>query len=524
MVNQAINRGIKSVNYMLTAPTGGLNARDNLDVMQENEAIVMDNYYPAETKVCLRGGYRAYALNNENVKIETLMEFHHQNSDRLFACGGGNIWDVTSSASVTMLSDGHSYNDWQYIQFKERLIACNGYDDPLTYYEQTEGNWGWEPLNVTGTGLNPKLLVNVTMSKQRLFYVQRNSLKCWYSENAGEVQGKLIELDFSTLVTRGGHLQAIASWTVDGGQGIDDMTVFLTSEGEALIYKGNDPSNANDWSLSGKYYISRPIGYRCTMQYQGDVIIICEDGYVPLSKALPLAQSGLSAVAYSDKIRGLVLERVKNNRNRKGWQGIIYPRGGYAIFNVPVHEQFEQHVVNMNSGAWCRFTQIRSLCWGLLNGRLYFGTANGVYLFDEGYSDNGIHICGVVKQAYSALGSNRLKKIQMLNPRTKSSTKFALCVYTNMDFDDKDRDYQENIGSSGITKWSDGNMGRTLWSTFANPTGTKWATLKGTIRSQWICNCASGFKASVVFKTKTRGNLIEWYNTGVIYEQGNGIL
>ena len=77
MEKQAVNRGGRSYNYTLPAPTGGLNARDSLDMMSETDAIVMDNYYPSETKVCLRGGYRSYALNNTDTAIETLMEFRH---------------------------------------------------------------------------------------------------------------------------------------------------------------------------------------------------------------------------------------------------------------------------------------------------------------------------------------------------------------------------------------------------------------------------------------------------------------
>ena len=66
MANQTINRGGRSHNYTLPAPTGGLNVRDGLDTMSETDAIVMDNYYPSETKVCLRGGYRAYALTTKS--------------------------------------------------------------------------------------------------------------------------------------------------------------------------------------------------------------------------------------------------------------------------------------------------------------------------------------------------------------------------------------------------------------------------------------------------------------------------
>ena len=117
------------------------------------------------------------------------------------------------------------------------------------------------------------------------------------------------------------------------------------------------------------------------------------------------------------------------------------------------------------------------------------------------------------------MGTPNLKKIQLLNPRTKSSTQYALVIYTNMDFEERKVGYQENIGSSGMTKWDVAE-----WSSLDNPIGTKWATLRGKIRSQWIANSATGFKASIVFKTKTRGNLIEWYDTGVRYEQGSGIL
>ncbi len=523
MANQTINRKGRSYNYTLSAPTGGLNVRDSLDTMQETDAIVMDNYYPAETKVCLRGGYRAYKLNEGDVKIETLIEFHHAEGDRLFACGNGKMWDISSTAEEKEVGSGYASNAWQYAQFKERLIACNGYDAPVSWQKNDDGEWEWVEAAFTADGVNVEKLINVAVSKQRLFFVEHNSLKFWYSEEAGEVQGKLLEFDLSTQVSRGGHLQAIACWTQDGGQGIDDLTLFITSEGEVLVYAGSDPSSADDWSLKGKYYVSRPIGYRCVLQYQGDVVMISEEGYIPLSRVMPLAQAGVSCQAYSDKIRGLVLERAKDNKNLAGWQGIIYPRGGYALFNVPVREQFEQHVVNLGSGAWCRFTNIRSLCWGMLNGRLYFGSNSGVYLFDEGYSDNGLHIMGNIHQAFSGFGSGNLKKIQMINPRTVSSTKFALNIYINADFDDSELSYLENVGNTGLTKWAAGDV-HTKWSCLRSPKGTKWSTLKGAVYNRWICSSATAFKGSVVFKTKTRGNLIEWYNTGIRYEQGGGIL
>ena len=146
-------------------------------------------------------------------------------------------------------------------------------------------------------------------------------------------------------------------------------------------------------------------------------------------------------------------------------------------------------------------------------------------LFDDGYSDNRAFIEGQVEQAYSNLGSANIKKVQLLNPRTKSANPYALVVYTNTDFADTTLDFEENIGYSGLTKWGTKAYPTNVkWSSFAHPSGVKWATLQGSIRSQWIGNSATGFKFSLVFKTRTRGNLIDWYNTGVRYEEGLGII
>ncbi len=516
MQQRATNRGNTSTNYTLPAPIGGLNVRDSLDTMDEKDAIVMDNYLPTETKVLLRKGYTSYAPLGET--IHTLIEYKKPSYERFFACGGGKVWNISSKENIEEIASGFNNNDWQYCQFKDRLILVNGYDKPQTFYV-SDGEEHWEEAAFEGSNLLSQKLINVTVSKQRLFFVEKGTLSAWYSQGAGEVQGTLVKFDLSSIFKKGGELLAVACWTQDAGQGMDDLTVFITSEGEVAVYTGNDPGDASDWSLRGVYQMSRPIGHRCTMQYQGDVVIISEDGYIPMSKALSLDKANASQVSFSDKIRGLVLERTKTGRNKFGWQSVIYGRGGYAVFNVPVSEQFEQHVVNVNTGAWCRFTGIRAFCWGLFSDRLYFGSDTGVFLFDEGYADNGMHICGVVEQAYSNLGNPNLKRIQLINPRTKASAKYALVVYTNMDFDSQDKAYAENIGTVGITKWN-----KVKWSTLAKPIGTKWATLKGKIRSQWIGNSATGFKASVVFKTKTRGNLIEWYDTGFRYEQGSSIL
>lgn len=518
MLNHLQNRTSKSINYTLPSPVGGLNVRDSLDAMPAEDAIVLDNYIPQETKLALRKGYTIYAKTD--TKFMTLAAYKKYNEPRFIGISDGTAYNLTSKKYITPYG-GISWQNsrCQTVQYKDRLYFMNGTDCPKVFYvndnsEDIFTDWGFY-----GEGLTPEKIITGTVSKQFLWFVEKGSMKIWYAAEAGNVSGELKCFDLSNVARFGGHIMAVCSWTLDGGQGMDDLTVFITSEGEAIVYSGINPNSANNWELRGIYKISRPIGYRCAMPYQGDIIVITEEGYLPLSKVLPLNQAAQSSMAFSDKIRGLILNRTSVSKNKDGWQGIIYPKGGYALFNVPVSRNFEQHVINLNTGAWCRFTNIKSLCWEMFEGHLYFGSDYGVYLFDDGYSDAGNPICGEVHQAFNNLGFDGLKKIQLLNPRTKSSTHYALVIYTDMDFEERKSSFAENFGNSGITKWNEA-----VWSHLKNPIGTKWQTLKGVTRSQWIANSSTGFKAGIVFKTKTRGNLIEWYDTGVRYECGNGIL
>lgn len=517
MQQRNVNRANKSVNITIPAPMGGLNARDSLDTMSPQDAIVMDNYYPGDTKVTLRPGFSMHC--ELNAAVHTLFEYKGENKNNLFAIAEDSCYDVSSYEAIKFDDVTFNSDVCQTFQYKDRLFIMNGADTPKVLY-QGSPNFVLEDWAFSATNLTDSTIVSGAVSKSRVWFIQKGSLKVWYSSNAGDITGTLKSFDFSQIARFGGSLVAIANWTQDGGQGIDDLTVFLTSEGEALIYSGYDPDNASNWVLRGSYKISKPIGYNCILPYQGDVIIITEDGYLPLSRALPLGQANTSQVAFSDKIRNLVLEKTKYGKSKSGWQGIIYSRGGYAIFNVPYNTSYEQHVVNLNTGAWCRFTGIDSRCWSLHNDYIYFGGRNGVYHYDDGYSDDTLQIAGHIEQAYTDFGSPNLKRVQMINPRTKAFTAYGLTIYLNMDYNERNLDYVTDIsGNEKRTKWNE-----VKWSSLAHPSGTKWACLRGTPRSQWVAISATGFKASIVFKTKTRGNQIEWYDTGLRYQNGSGII
>ena len=514
------NRRVKSADFILPAPVGGLNKRDPLVRMDLTDAIEMDNYMPTENSVELREGYERYVRLGDfsnTKKIETLACYNTAEHKKMIAVFDGKAFDVSTTTATQYQNVSFTKSRCQTVQYRGHLYFMNGVDKPKVYYIDDENiehfeNWGFE-----GEDLPENQIVSGGVSHEFLWFVEKKSTRAWVSSVAGNVAGSLECFDVAQVLKWGGELQNVFNWTIDGGQGIDDYTCLLSSEGEVLIYKGYNPNDADHWSLVGSYKLSKPLGFQCVLPYRGDVVVMTEDGYLPLSASLSLNNAGFSSVAFSDKIRGLVLERAKLYQFQEGWQALIYGKKGFAIFNVPIGNSFEQHVININTGAWCKWTNIRAFCWCIYDSNLYFGSDNVVFKFGNVHSDDGLPIEAEVEQAYADMGTNTLKKIALIKPRIKSSKDFKLMIWTNMDFEQRNLDYYVNIGGvqNEVPKWGTNSK----WG------NVKWGSLQThQMQGQWLANNATGFKASVVFKTKTAGNKIEWFETGLRVEKGTGVL
>lgn len=89
----------------------------------------------------------------------------------------------------------------------------------------------------------------------------------------------------SAALSRGGHLVAMASWTVDSGSGAE-MTISSSSlpEGEVVVYSGTDPTSLTDFKFIGTYF-GTPIGKKCFTKYGGDLLaLFTQTGLYPFQK------------------------------------------------------------------------------------------------------------------------------------------------------------------------------------------------------------------------------------------------
>lgn len=499
---QRIGNVTKVRGYSVPAPVGGLNARDSLDAMKETDAIQMDNWYPAPSYCEVRRGHSEHATGLTD-PVETLMSWRGLSSAKLFAAADDSIFDVTGggavgAAAVTSLTNAR----WQHVLYSTSaatyLYIVNGADAPRHY-----NGSAWASPSLTGSGLTVANLIHVHAFKRRLFFVEKGTLNAWYLP-VDSIAGTLTKIDLGPHCLRGGYLMAMGTLTLDGGDGVDDLAVFVTSQGEVLIFSGTDPSSANSWQISGRYEIGVPIGRRCLLKWGGDLIILTVDGFQLMSRYIISNRDDRSA-SLSDKIEHAVGEVARTYQSNFGWQAIHYPKGSWLLFNVPQSTSGSdafQYVMNPTTGAWCRFTGMDANCWEIHEDSLYFGGDTAVYKADDGLSDNGDNIQTVVRPAFSYFGARGArKKFNMVRPVLATDGAVNVAVRVNVDFEDKDP-----TTTSSFTPSDGGTWDVALWDV------TPWATTE-TISKRWLTTFGLGDNATLKMVADLKNGTLKWLST-----------
>ena len=261
------------------APVGGWNARDSYAAMGASDAVILENFFPLPYAVSLRKGFTEWVTGITD-PVETVLQYRPPTGNgELFAAAGANIFDVSSSGAVGAAEvSALTSAQWQYINFSvggtAYLYAVNGADKPLLYNGAT-----WTPIDGASvpavTGVTTTTLANINIHKTRVWFCENGTLKAWYLPT-NAVGGAALALDLSNLCQRGGYLVTMATWSYDNGRGMDDYAVFVTSEGEVIVYQGTDPASSATWSLVGVYAIGTPLGRRCAVKYGGDLLLISQ--------------------------------------------------------------------------------------------------------------------------------------------------------------------------------------------------------------------------------------------------------
>ncbi len=500
------------------APIGGWNARDALASMAPTDAVSLVNWFPRPSYVEFRGGSASHATGMTGNGKTLLVHNKLTGSNQLFAATAAGIYNVSSAGVVGAAVLPRTNGQHQWVQFGDGTnnwtIAVNGVDDPA-YYDGT--TWtavdeGTSPALTGYTGNAVEQFISVNVFKGRLFFIPRASLSFWYLA-AGAAGGALTQFNLAGEAKKGGYLMAMATWTKDGGDGLDDFAVFFTSEGEAIVYQGTNPGAANTWAKVGSYTIGKPLGRRCVVQYGGECVVLTENGTFPLSALL---QSGeeRAKFALSYKIQNAFTDAARAYGGVFGWKAITFPAYDALLVNVPQSEDgtHEQYVMNTLTKAWCKFTGWHAEDFAVFNGELYFTRGTAVYKAWTGVSELGANIDFYGKQAFQDFGDSRLKQCEMFMPFLTVSGNVAYGADIDVDFED-----DEMTGSISYTVNSGAQWDVSRWDEASWASGMELVKLWSS-PSEW-----QGRYLSTKIKISSNALTCQWTASSLVYQPGTGI-
>ena len=502
--------------YSFSAPVAGWNARDALASMKINEAIHLVNWFPKPSYVEIRGGSSDHATGMTGTGKTLATHNTLSGANQMFCLTASGVYNVTSAGAVGSSLAARTNGKHQWVNFGDGttnyLILCNGVDKPLYYDGAT-----WTAVDgITSpalTGVTSTDLISPMVFKGRLMFIQKSSLSFWYLA-AGAAGGALTRFPLDGEAVRGGYLMAAANWTFDGGDGGDDYAVFVTSEGEAIIYKGTNPSSAADWLKVGSYFIGKPLGRRCLIKAGGDLLILTQNGAFPLSAALQSTSIDYR-MALSFKIENAFTDQARSTGTTFGWEAVVYPAQAALIVNVPIVEdgEHEQYVMNTITKAWCKFTGWNAEDFAIFNGELYFVIGTKVVKAWTGTADGDNEIVAYAKTAFSYLGTpGKLKQIKMF--RTVLSINGQMTFLTDVDVD-----FQDNP-ITGTATYS--VVSGALWDV-AKWDEAYWASGLEVVKNWTSPADNTGYCVAGKIKVNTNSLTVQWMANDIMYEVGGGL-
>lgn len=418
--------------------------------MPAGSAVLLDNWFCEADSVRPRRGSVLHASGLGAAPVETLMAFEAAGQKRLFAACGPSILDVTPDAQtgkvepIPVLGNCASAR-WQHLVFTvtggPQLLAFNGAGAPIRFDGAEWSTLAFTLAPVGGTGpdapFNASGLVGACSYADRLFLIEKDSTTVYYPP-VDSFQGSLGRLQVGGDFARGGSIAAIGRWTHDAGQGLQDMLVVVSDQGELVAYQGTNPSNPDAWSHAGRFDIAKPVGRRCLVKLGADLGVLTQDGLQPLSKIMTLDRAVADKAALTANIRTAIRDATTRFGGNFGWQVHAHRERSMLLVNVPraVGTVSDQYVMNIATGAWSRFTGLPALCWASFDGALFFGALNGrVVRTDTGYGDLGKPTAYPLVSAFTAIkGRGSLKQAKMMRAVVMANVPVSLAVGVCTDY------------------------------------------------------------------------------------------
>lgn len=478
---------------------GGLNAFDSLVGMAETDAIRLINAIPTPYGLDIRPGYVEWAINAGN-EVRTIIPFEGQvaggDADRLFAVTPAGIYNATANleTSPTQVADFYDpepdpyptqagrgvYTHFTSDAAEHYLFYADG-DAGLWVYEESTDAWTKYTTSEITAGIDPVDCAFVMSHKQRIWLVPKESADAYYL-GVDSIAGASTKFTFGSKFTKGGTLVGLWSWSLDGGAGIDDYLVAISSSGDVLVYAGSDPS-LTDWALVGSWYVGEmPNSRRVVLEQGGSFYILSSYGLVDL-RALMQGEDLANEIRVSParKVSRLLAEDVKGNLLSPLWQITAYSTDNLALVVHPQESTrpYKQLVQQTLTKGWCYFEKVPMLCADEWQGRMYFGTADGKVMLYGGNLD-GTQVDGTpgaareydVLTSFSPLEANRIqyKNVHHVRALLLASGNYTINLKAVYDYDIRGKAPLPGVAqTTDVAIWDEDSWNLSVWGGSAVP-------------------------------------------------------
>ena len=502
----------QSYSFSIPSPVAGLNLSDPIDQMDSSYALALENIVPNGLNCTLRKGHTFVAgLGNANAQIQTLEGIANADGTYQVIASDSSTKELYRVTSGTMTSIGGPYSTgiFNADTFGNRLFLCNGVNDV-----QVVGTGTAAASTFTGVTLSE--LINVSSYKERLYFIQKSTLKVWYGNTQAIGSSALTSYDFAFAMKHGGYLVSCGSFSNNFALSTQELFYALSSEGEILFYEGASPSDTSTpWGLVKRAKIGRPLGYRAFVAVENDVWILTDQGIVPITAIFANAAS-VALDTVGEKVNPLIAQYAANVPFSHLWRGVYNSKQRKVYISCPITNSASMLLVyNLVGRAWTTYTFYQNtlaLKVATVAGNLFYGGINGnVYLGETGFFDyisatvtNPTRFFG--RGAFSFYNSKIWKAYRDIRPLLKSTRSVNLSVSLDTDFKETSDISTISLGTSVYTPWG-------------SPWGSPWSAGVDYIYDRHAVK-GQGYSAAVKFGGAIRGSSLEINGFDVRYTQG----
>ena len=403
--------------------------------------------------------------------VQTLIAIEEYNI--LIACAGDSIYvyqsDDAGDWTLIKTQSGFSTANWRWVYVNHTIIMVNG-QDKAQMITVTDAGEPSQTVNIADwavTGTNSIIFAWISVLNAQVVAGFGNDLTAWYLK-PGYIQGELSEFNLGTssgTPKKGGNIIGGFNINRDAGTSLNAYIGFLTDNGEAVVYNGNDLGDATTLQYNGTYQTGYPLGWTPFINWSGDLIIMTNKGFISAHSIFANGENQSAQYIFSQRINTWLLEQYAKFGTEQGFYGIVVPTEDIVLFNIPQGgNTFVQVCMNITSGKWSLWTGIDAFSMCMFGGKLLFGKADGVYEYGTSSTDTSF-IALELWTSYNNCGSDLLKRLNMLQLRHSSSDKINLAFAVYKDFENQS--YYNWVDTSGVID-SIGSTGF-IWSNYELP-------------------------------------------------------